>query len=103
MALELDQSLVRLHRLLQSSATDLQVAQLLPDVGHLGIFSEDLLEELDGISEPAGACEIDGLPIFLEHVDLVLRIRQRLARGLRRHLGSAADVPERAQPLDDLC
>ena len=50
------------------------------DVGHLGVFGEDLAIDRDGRVELQSTGEIRGLPISLEDLHLVFRVGELVAR-----------------------
>ena len=89
---------VGVERLIEAIGSRREHGELRPDVGHLRIVAQDLLQQRDRLRPFALAGEVDGGAVGLEHRALVLRIRQRFARA-SRILGLRADIAERLQPL----
>ncbi len=82
-----------------AALTRIELAELQPYVGHLGIGMQQISEERRCFDRIAAAREIHGAPVALQDRQLVLRIRQRLAWFCQRSTRLRADIAERRELL----
>ena len=95
----LDDLLEGLDRFGLHPLSGVDLGELQPDVGHFRIVGEHFAIERGRFGEAQVSGEIGGVPVFLEHADLVLRIGQRSPGSDSDALDAAADVAERGEPL----
>ena len=96
--LERDVMLVRVDGKVEAIEARREDGELTPDVGHLRLFTQDLLQQRDRLRPLPLAREIDRRAVPLQDFPLVLGIGQRAAR-LRRDVCLSADVAQRLQTL----